>query len=172
MTDQARSPRPAHRVMVSSSFTDLQEHRKTLFDTILAHGLKPCVMEYSVQTPGVDLIESSLRMVRDSWAYVLIIGHKYGQTPECLDLNPRALSITELKFYEAQRLARHMLLFIMDDQHPVRRADVEIDPVKLRKLAAFRERVKVHRVYNTFLSLQDFKDKAGPGHSDVEPALQ
>jgi len=30
-----------------------------------------------------DVIDSSLQMVRDSAAYILIVSREYGQTPEC-----------------------------------------------------------------------------------------
>lgn len=69
----------------------------------------------------------------------------YGQTPISPERNPDQLSITELEFNEAQRLKRPILLFIMGDKHPVLPADVETDPVKRKKLEAFRERSKQMR---------------------------
>jgi hypothetical protein len=55
----------------------------------------------------------------------------------------------------------------MGDKHPVLESDVETTAAKRRKLKAFRERAKkmgpessVHRVYATFDSLEEFKEKA------------
>src|SRR6185503_19944577 len=122
-------PRPVPQVMVSSTFTDLQEHRAALIDAIHAHRLHANVMEND-SARLVDVIDSSLQMVRDSAAYIGVISLKYGQTPECLARNPDKLSITELEFNEAQRLGRPILLFIMGDEHPVKKADIEKDPDK------------------------------------------
>jgi hypothetical protein len=153
--------------MISSTFTDLEQHRAALIGAIRGQGLTDVAMENDSALPDVDIIESSLRMVRNASAYIGVISRKYGQTPECPVRNSGKLSITELEFIEAQRLGRPVLLFIMGDKHPLREADVEIDTDKRGKLNAFRERAKqmkpglpVHRVYATFDSLEEFKEKA------------
>jgi len=153
--------------MVSSTFEDLSEHRSALIRAIKAQGLTDVAMENDSAKAGVDLIDSSLQMVRDSAAYVGIISHKYGQIPKCPERNPKNLSITELEFDEAQRLNRPTLLFIMGDKHPVTRGNVETNSSRLKKLDAFRERAKkmtresdVHRIYATFESLEEFRSQA------------
>jgi len=87
-------------VTVSSTFTDLREHRAALIDAIDGQGLKPLVMENDA-AKLVDVIDSSLQMVRDGSAYIGVISRKYGQTPKCPDRNPGKLSVTELEFNEA-----------------------------------------------------------------------
>jgi hypothetical protein len=64
-------------------------------------------------------------------------------------------------------LGRPIVLFIMGDDHPVKKADIESDPDKLRKLSEFRERAKrmrndseVHRIYEVFDSLEQFSTAA------------
>lgn len=159
-------PRPVQQVMVSSTFTDLKEHRTALIGALHKHKLHANVMEHDDAKVSHDVIDSSLKMVRDSAAYILVIGLKYGQTPEDAGRNPDRLSITELEFNEAQRLGRPILLFIMGDDHLVRSSDIEKDPEKGKKLNAFRERAKlaspggkVNRVYAVFNSLEEFKEK-------------
>lgn len=158
-------PRSIQQAMVSSTFTDLKEHRAALIKALIEHGLHPNVMEYDSAKPVGDVIDSSLQMVRDSAAYILVISRKYGQTPECAMRNPDQLSITELEFNEAQQLSRPTLLYIMGDEHDIKIADIERDIAKEKKLNAFRERAKidqvsnVNRVYAVFESLADFKDK-------------
>jgi tetratricopeptide (TPR) repeat protein len=163
--------------MVSSTYTDLAEHRAALIDAIHAHKMHANVMEHD-SARLVDVIDSSLQMVRDSEAYILIVSQKYGQTPECATRNPRKLSITELEFDEAQRLGRPTLLFIMGDDHPMKKSDMEKDPEKEAKLNAFRERAKkvspgssVHRVYAVFNSLQEFRDKMNSPLAELEQHL-
>jgi len=138
-----------------------------LIKAIKGQGLTDVAMENDTAKAGVDLIDSSLQMVRDSAAYVGIISHKYGQIPKCPIRNPKNLSITELEFDEAQRLNRPILLFIMGDEHQVIRRNVETNASKLEKLTDFRERAKkmthdsdVHRIYATFESLEEFRAQA------------
>jgi tetratricopeptide (TPR) repeat protein len=153
--------------MLSSTFTDLKEHRQKAIEAISKLGYLPKVMEHTGAGAGADVIESSLNMVRDSVAYVGVISLKYGQTPLDPDRNPNRLSITELEFNEAIRLNRPILLFIMGDEHPVKRADIELESDKRKKLDAFRERAKrmrggseVERVYEVFESLEQFSTAA------------
>ncbi len=167
-TGTSHSPRDIPQVMVSSTFTDLKEHRAAMIAAIHNHKLHANVMEHDDAKVSVDVIDSSLRMVRDSAAYILVIGFKYGQTPVCPNRNPKKLSITELEFDEAQRLNRPILLFIMDDNHPVTKNDIETIKSKETRLNAFRERAKkkevgssVNRVYAVFNSLGDFISKTG-----------
>lgn len=160
------TPRRYLGVMVSSTFTDLAQHRLALIEAINGQALHEIAMEND-SAKLVDVINSSLQMVQDGAAYISVISHKYGQIPQCLERNPNQLSITELEFNEAQRLKRPILLFIMGEDHHVRKADVETDPIKLEKLNFFRERAKlinpssqVHRVYATFHSLEEFSKMA------------
>lgn len=153
--------------MVSSTFTDLEGHRAALIHAIKGQGLTDVAMENDSAKPDVDVIDSSLQMVRDASAYIGVISRKYGQTPLCPERNPRNLSITELEFNEAQRLKRPILLFVMGDEHLVRESSFETDTAKREKLTAFRERAKqmkpnspVHRVYATFNDLNEFVQKA------------
>jgi hypothetical protein len=85
-------------VMVSSTFTDLKEHRAALINIIDRSGFKAVVMEHDSAKSDLDVIDSSLQMVRDSTAYIFLIHQKYGLTPVCTKRNPGKLSITELEF--------------------------------------------------------------------------
>ena len=164
--------------MVSSTFTDLKEHRAALIKAIKGQELTDVAMENDSAKAGLDVVESSLQMVRDGSAYIGVISRKYGQTPKCSRRNPGNVSITELEFNEAQRLDRPILLFVMGEKHPVLEAEIEISPVKRRKLEAFRERAKkmapdsqVHRVYATFDSLEEFKERVGPAVASLRRYL-
>lgn len=172
------TPKTYQGVMVSSTFTDLEEHRAALIKIISRTGLKDVGMENDSAKPGVDVIDSSLNMVRDASAVIGVISQKYGQTPACPLRNPDGLSISELEFDEAQRLNRHILLFVMGDEHPGKRSDFEFDSEKLAKLDAFRERAKlmgsdsqVQRVYAMFSSLEEFKEKAAQAVAELSRFL-
>ena len=135
--ESSHAPASYKGVMVSSTFTDLKQHRAALIRAIDGQELKPVVMENDSARPDVDVLGSSLQMVQKASAYVGVISHKYGQIPEDPNRNPDGLSLTELEFNEAQRLDRPVLIFIMGDDHAVKRADVEKDPEKIKKLEAF-----------------------------------
>lgn len=171
-------PRPVPQVMVSGTFTDLLHHRSALIDAIHKHRLHANVMEFD-SARLVDVIDSSLQMVRESAAYIGVISLKYGQTPECPRRNPDRLSITELEFNEARTLGLPILLFIMGDDHPVKKADIEKDATNEKKLNAFRERAKiaapdskVNRVYAVFNSPDEFRDKLGSSLAELKMHLE
>ena len=158
------TPRIYLGVMVSSTFTDLKEHRAALIKAIKSQGLTDVAMENDSAKPDGDVLDSSLQKVQDAAAYVCVISQKYGQIPECAKRNPNRLSLTELEFNLARELDRPVLLFIMGRLHPITVDDVEIDPKKIEKLNAFKENAKnkksgssVHRVYTIFNNLDEFK---------------
>ena len=163
----ADGPKTYRAVTVSSTFTDLKNHRREVSDALTRFDLLPKVMEFDGARADADVIDSSLGFVQDSSAFIGIISHKYGQTPECADRNPACLSISELEFNKAMELGRPILLFVMADDHPVTLADVEQGPAKLAKLQAFKESAKkmregskVNRIYETFDSPKDFAKKS------------
>jgi hypothetical protein len=106
-------PKSYQGIMLSSTFTDLVEHRKAVIEAIHHFGFRANVMEYSGATVGPDVLDKSLQMVADSAAYVLIIGHRYGQSPIDPSRNPNEHSITELEFDEAIERGLPTLLFVM-----------------------------------------------------------
>ncbi|HYD12427.1 MAG TPA: DUF4062 domain-containing protein [Allosphingosinicella sp.] len=153
--------------MVSSTFTDLEAHRREAIEAIHRFGFHANVMEYSGARSDADVIDASLRMVRDSAAYLCVIGHRYGQTPVDAVRNPNGLSITELEFNEARRLGRPILLFLMAEDHPVTKGDIEPDAKKRKKLEAFLRQAKridpdaaPERMYESFASKDEFAKKA------------
>jgi tetratricopeptide (TPR) repeat protein len=147
-------------VMVSSTFTDLKQHREALMNALRREELFAIAMEDYVPIPEDDIISSSLNMVRKGRAYICLISHRYGDIPECSTRNPFGYSATQLEFEEAQRLGLPTLVFVMGDHHPITKNDVETDPEKLNKLEAFKERAKAGRIYSTFENLDAFTSKA------------
>jgi hypothetical protein len=167
MRTDLQAPKSYQAIMVSSTFADLKDHRKHVIEAIEKLGYRANVMEHDGARADIDVIDSSLQMVRDSAAYIGVISRRYGQTPVCPHRNPGRLSITELEFDEAMRLGRPILLFIMGENHPVTEADIELDPEKRNKLKVFRERAKrmhegaeVNRVYEVFESVEQFSAAA------------
>lgn len=166
-------------IMISSTFTDLKEHRQFAKEAIEKFGFHAEAMESSGANAHSDVIDTSLQMVRNAAAYIGVVSHKYGQIPECERRNAECVSITELEFEEAEKEGRHRIIFIMSDDHPVKKSDVESDPEKIKKLNAFRERVKrmksdakVQRIYETFDSVEDFARKASIAIGNLAKLLE
>ncbi|MCH7813098.1 MAG: DUF4062 domain-containing protein, partial [Planctomycetes bacterium] len=76
-------PEKFNGVMVSSTFKDLEEHRKKIIDAIERQGMKAIAMEYDSAKPDADIILSSIDMVDACAGFVGIIGYEYGQRPKC-----------------------------------------------------------------------------------------
>ena len=85
------APHLFHGVMLSSTFTDLQQHRAALIKAVRGQDLTDVVMENDSAKANVDVIDSSLQMVRDGSAYIGVTSRKYGQTPGCSKRNPEKL---------------------------------------------------------------------------------
>ena len=64
-------PKAYQAIMLSSTFTDLKEHRQRATRAIEKFGYRANVMEYDGARAGANVIESSLKMVRDSAGYML-----------------------------------------------------------------------------------------------------
>jgi hypothetical protein len=164
--------------MISSTFADFMQHRSSLIAAISGQGMHPVAMEQDSALPAGTVIDSSLQKVRESAAYAGIIGARYGNVPDSAEHNPEGLSLTHLEFREARHLGRPVLLFIMGPDHQVLQRDVELDPEKQRKLAAFREEAKrssedsrVHRVYKVFNSLSEFEVAATQSVAELRRLL-
>jgi Domain of unknown function (DUF4062) len=172
------APRLYPGVMVSSTFTDLKDHRAAIIKAIESQQLKSVGMDDDPAKPSVDVITSSLEMVNRSSAYVLIIGHRYGQVIEDGARNPERLSVTELEFDEAIRLGRPVILFLMGEEHDLKRRDVEKDSDSIGKLATFREkainmgaRSSAPIVYKVFNSLEQFEVEANRSIAELRRLL-
>jgi len=57
--------------MLSSTFTDLREHRQRAIEAISKLGYMPRVMEHSGAQADSDVVETSLQMVRDAALAIL-----------------------------------------------------------------------------------------------------
>lgn len=155
--------------MVSSTYKDLKDCRSAINSSISAHQMHPAGMEIGDDENADNVVDSSLKMVDDSDAYILIIGHYYGQIPDCPMRNPNKVSITELEFLRAVERKIPIRLFVVSEDFPVPPKFSERDPGRIHKLKDFIERAKksspdskVNRVYKTFANLDQFKEQYHP----------
>jgi len=145
--------------MISSTAIDLPEHRKQVFDACLREGVFPIGMD---QLPARDAtgIQVSLEMVDKADIYIGIYAWRYGWVPD-FD-NPEKISITEMEFNHALKRKergelKEILIFVMDDDHPIRARDKEDGAEAQAKLKKFKERAATGRVRLSFESAKDLR---------------
>ncbi|MBL4659088.1 MAG: DUF4062 domain-containing protein [Alcanivoracaceae bacterium] len=159
-TKNDRKPRNYAGVMVSSTYKDLEKHRSILLDVLIKQQVHGIGMEHYVVDASDDVVSSSLKMVDDCSAYIALISHRYGFIPDNKEINPNQVSITRLEYEKAQKLNIPTLVFVMSDEHDVKKADVETNEENIRKLKEFSDDAKQGRIYVSFDSIDDFTKKA------------
>jgi hypothetical protein len=141
------------KAMISSTALDLPEHRKQAVEACLKERILPIPMEH---LPARDIsgVAVSLEMVDQSDIYIGLYAWRYGWIPD-----GSAISITEMEFNRAVDKGKTVLVFIMDDDHPVKGGDVEANEVAQQKLKKFKERAGQGRVQQKFNSPDDLRAK-------------
>lgn len=132
-------------IFLSSTWKDLEEHRKAVL-FILAR-LKKQVesMEYFGSMPG-EPIDECLEKVRNSAFFIGILGTTYGS------IALEGKSFTELEYDEAFRQKKKILIYCIDeDNHPVLPKYVDIGENAI-KLADFKKKVLKTHITKKFSS--------------------
>ena len=168
--DQATPPlsgkRGLFRAMISSTAIDLPEHRKLAIDACLRVGLRPIVME-NLPAQDASGVSTALEMVDEADIYIGIYGWRYGWVPHGSDI-----SITEMEFNRAVERGLPILVFIMDDDHPVKKGDVEFSKTAQQKLKKFKARARKGRVLQKFKSPDDLRAKIIQALADLTLRLK
>lgn len=123
------------KVMISSTFIDLPEHRQKVIEACDRLGFGHVAMEHTSSSDRSTL-ENSLNMVAKSDVYVLVLGFRYGSIPQ-----GEQESITALEFKRALELERPCLIFEMSRNHVVLPDHVETGP-GAAKLSEFKSQVR------------------------------
>lgn len=128
-----------YQVFVSSTFTDLQEERSAVFQTLMELDCIPAGMELF---PAMDeeQFEFIKRVIQDSDYYLLIVGGRYGSMTE------DGISFTEKEYDYAVSIGLKVIALLhgKPDQLPVAKSDIE--PSVRAKLEAFRSKVQTGRL--------------------------
>jgi hypothetical protein len=150
-------------VMVSSTARDLPKHRDQVMSACLQQNLFPKMMEY-LPASDANAIRASLSMVDEADLYVGIIAFRYGYVPK-----GHKVSITEMEYDRAGKRGIPRLMFLMDEEHPLRAADVETGP-GAERIQAFRRRIGRERVIATFSSPDDLRARVVQALSEFRAA--
>ena len=101
-------------IYLSSTYEDLKEYRRVVFDALRKSGYNVIAMEDYVATDQRP-VDKCLKGVAEADIYIGIFAFRYGYVPPVRHNNRRQLSITELEFRHAEQLKKHCLSFVVDD---------------------------------------------------------
>jgi len=107
-------------IYLSSTYEDLKDYRKAVFDALRKAGYQVFAMEDYVATDKRP-VEKCLEDVAQSDIYVGIFAFRYGYVPPPEHNNPEGLSITELELRKAESLRKPRLNFIAGNDAPLSR---------------------------------------------------
>jgi hypothetical protein len=104
------------KIYLSSTFEDLREYRRVVYDTLERAGHEVAWMEHYVASDERP-VDKCLDDVVNAEVYVGIFAWRYGYVPPVGHHNPQGLSITELEFNRARaEPAVSVLPFVLDER--------------------------------------------------------
>jgi tetratricopeptide (TPR) repeat protein len=124
------------RVYVSSTVVDLRAEREAVMSWLVAAGHQPV---HSYRPDSDTVRDSCLDDIDGCDLYVLILGHRYGFTPE--DGNPEQLSITHLEFRRAGQSRIPRVVLLRTSVPDVKLSDL-LDADKAARVRAFQDEVR------------------------------
>ena len=123
------------KVFVSSTTKDLGDARKSVCERLLQLDIQPVCMDwYTSDTKPPQQLDDA--RVKECDAFVIIVGHLYGQSPPGQDK-----SFTELEYEAAIDSGMDVYPFLASDKFPVP-PSLREDDATYQKLQAFRKRLK------------------------------
>lgn len=139
-------------IFVSSTYEDLKAYRDEVERSIICMNQTIKGMEFFGSTPERPL-DKCLQTVRECKLYIGIIGMRYGSVEE-----DSGKSFTELEYDEAVKNRIPVLIYILDENHPI--ASRFVDKGEgAEKLEAFKSRLKKAHVVSSFTTPADLGKK-------------
>lgn len=124
-TPRDRQKRPMTKVYISSTYRDLVEHRRVLYDALRKNGYDVIAMEDYVAADERP-VDRCLADVRSCGLYIGLFARCYGFMPP-----GETRSITELEFREAVESRIPRLCFVLDENVARNPADEDEDPTRI-----------------------------------------
>jgi uncharacterized protein DUF4062 len=140
-------------IFLSSTFLDLQQHRKAVAVALERLGLHVIWMERFGARPD-EPVTACLGEVGECDLFVGLYAHRYGFVPD-----GHAVSITEMEFEHARLQNKPVFCFFVQDDYPWPPPLIEGEPGR-GKLTAFRVRASNEVVRDVFTTPDDLAAKA------------
>ncbi|HRO52298.1 MAG TPA: DUF4062 domain-containing protein [Alicycliphilus sp.] len=138
------------KIYVSSTFEDLKDYRRRVYDQLRALRHDVIAMEDYVAADERPL-DKCLRDVRDSDVYIGLFAWRYGYVPRAG--NPQRRSVTELEYLEAKKHKKPCLIFLTDNRAPWPPDQMDSttgDNDSGKKIAALRKALREKGLVSTF----------------------
>lgn len=137
-------------VFVSSTFTDLEAHRRKVWEVI---------EEFDVHIRGMERfgarkeapLQTCINEVEQSDIYVGIVGYRIGSIHK-----EKGLSFTQLEYERAQDLELETLIYLIDDDAEVKAKHIDRGAER-EKLESFKATLKERHTIDTFVSAADLE---------------
>lgn len=139
------------KAMISSTARDLPEHRKLVEHACKRMGFDPVVMEDLVATSDAAAIKASIALVDECEVFIGVYAYRYGYIPD-----GSSVSITEMAFNRAKEKDIPRLVFLMHEEHEVKRSAIETGAAET-KLNAFKERIGKEQIVRWFRSAEELQ---------------
>ncbi|MEP6933853.1 MAG: SUMF1/EgtB/PvdO family nonheme iron enzyme [Nitrospirota bacterium] len=104
-------------IYLSSTYEDLKDYRRVVFDALRQSGYQVIAMEDYVATDQRP-VDKCLKDVEQADIYIGLFAFRYGYVPPTQHSNPDGWSITELEFRHAEKLNKPCLAFVVNDSTP------------------------------------------------------
>jgi hypothetical protein len=141
------------KAFVSSTYSDLIEHRQAVIEMLLRLKLQPIAMEFFGAEPN-EPKRVCADEIRECDLFIGIYAHRYGHVPESDEK-----SITEQEFDIAQGLGKPCFCYIVDEDYPWLPKMIEEEPGRSR-LVAFKSRLDKALVRDTFTTPDELAARA------------
>lgn len=128
-----------YQVFISSTFSDLQEERRAVIQTVMKVDCIPAGMEM-FSAADEEQLEFIKKIIDDCDYYIIIIGGRYGS------VTADGVSYTEKEYDYAKSKGIRVLAFLHEQPSKLSVEKSDIDPVARDRLAAFREKVSKGRL--------------------------
>jgi hypothetical protein len=140
-------------IYLSSTYEDLKEYRRVVFDVLCKSGYQVKAMEYYVATDQRP-VDKCLKDVAEADIYVGIFAFRYGYVPPAEHSNANGLSITELEFRHAEKLKKPCLPFVVNESTPwpPKFDDARAAEDKGERVNTFRQYLLTERMASSFSS--------------------
>lgn len=139
-------------VFISSTFIDLKEERKVIWESLKKFDVLVRGME-QFGARKEDSLTTCINEVEQADIFVGIIGYRLGSIDK-----KTGKSYTQLEYDKAHKSGKEILIYIIDDESSkVTPKYIEFD--KIPKLNSFKETLKERHTIDTFKDSNDLKSK-------------
>lgn len=139
-------------VFISSTFSDLKNHRKQLWNTLEKFEVNILGME-KFGARKEDSLTTCLKEVESCDIFILIVGMRFGTTDK-----KSQKSYTWLEYEKAYELDKDILVYLIDEYEGEIKVS-DFDKENYQKLIDFKEILKENHTIDSFINVNDLVTK-------------